>query len=165
MWESINQYYNLSNPQDLQSALLQQVNAYTDYFQYRSSLEELIEAYDETLEDSDFASWLNYGANPENADRLGMAAMASLRQSAGLFDEILERAKKNLSFILKAALTASSDIQVMVWGEAYSVEPGTLDSLLSTLFDEFVEVGFDNAGEDRLGFFLDFMKKFFSQDT
>lgn len=154
MKNPMNVPYDFSNPQELKDALLHAAEAYVEYSRCWAKSENLLEDFDETLENSDFPSWLLMSAGPEGVDKLTYDAAAALRAASDLVSLVMDRAQANLAVVLRAILAATPEVQMTVWGAAYNNSEKERDDLLGELFDAFAEEGHADSDEEALPAFL-----------
>lgn len=156
MDEIANIPHDLDNPDELQDALLTAIGSYMAHFSCWARQAALLEDYDETLEDSDFAAWIRRGRDQEGSETLAAEVLASLSESEALLSQASDHARETLSLLLKVVFTSPPDIQTMVWGETYAVPAREMDEMLAGLFDELAESGAECIEEDAETFFLTF---------
>lgn len=151
--------YDLTSAADLKQALLVTVAAYRDYWNYKNTLIELEENYDESLEYCDTASWLDMGCAPEKADVLTVEGMTVLNAASDVFDKLTERAKRNCVKIVKAVLSAPPATQKTVFGHEYKIEPQGMDARIDELFDMLDETDYHHSMPENLNAFLEVMNE------
>lgn len=149
--------YDLTNPDDLSQAFLLTVAACMDYRRYWRSLERICEEFDESVENYDTASWINMGYKPEKADELAMDAAGAVGEAADIFWEIIERSDRNCAMIIKAILSAPTEVQKKVWGKAYSIPVNERDTKIKKLFEGLLESDVHYAIPDNRDEFLRLM--------
>lgn len=155
--------YDLTNPADLKQAFRLTVAACMDYRDYRRTMEQVYENFDESIEYYDTASWINMGYDPEKADTLSMEALGALSETSDLFGQLAERADRSCTVILKAILASPPDVQREVWGRAYSFPPEEVDHRIAGLFEEIDEAETHYEMEKNLTEFLSVMAAVWSE--
>jgi len=150
--------YDLTNPDDLRQAFLLTVAACMDYRGYWRSLENIAENLDESVEHYDTVTWINMGRSPEKADDLAMEAVEALSEASNVFDQMIERADRNCTVILKAVLSASPAVQKDVLGRTYSLPANELDKRIKELFDGLDEIDMHYQMDENRDAFLKLME-------
>jgi hypothetical protein len=151
--------YDLNKAEDLEQALLLTVAVYRDYRQYGTTLDLLIEDYDETLEHDDPASWINLGLAPEKVDDLSYDGLDALESASRIFNKIIERAKAKCALIIKAILSTPPATQQAVLGKEYRIKLEEMDEMIEGLFNDLDEAEYHYPMKDNRDALLEIMKE------
>jgi len=155
--------YDLTNPDDLKQAFLLTVAASMDYRRYWRSLENIAEEFDESLEYYDTAAWLNMSLNPGKSDVLSMEAAGMLSVTSDIFSQLIERADRSCTTILKAILAAPAAVQQDVLGRAYSIPANELDERIKILLEGLDESDMHYQMEKNREAFIELMESMWEE--
>ncbi|MCL2152749.1 MAG: hypothetical protein FWH57_07315 [Oscillospiraceae bacterium] len=151
--------FDLSKTEDLKQALELAVGAYRDYFHYESTLAEMVEDFDESLEHFDTITWVNMTRAHKKTDSLAVACAASLSTAYNNFVDFSDKARDYLSVLLKIILTAPNATQEEILGDAYNISPKEINNLLEELYDSLSDAEYKYAIPDNLKVFLEVLKE------
>ncbi len=97
--------------------LLESVSFYTDIEHYYSTIIDLDEKYDETLEDYDWATWFG-----KSHGKITSMASATLSNAMKIFGNLSGKAEERLYQVYQEICALSEEEQKEIWGKKRNLE-------------------------------------------
>jgi hypothetical protein len=151
---------------ELNRAFRMACTAFMAIREYDAQLFQIEEDFDESLENFDTASWINFTLNPDKADALARRTAGALRHATSRMGDAYDKAHKHMLKTLKAVLSAPDELQAQLLGKSYKLSAAEIKSFLKEGMEELTEECYPQSKQYE--FFVrvvkDRLERFISRD-
>ncbi len=159
--------YDFKNPDDIVEATIMATAEYVDFTYYCDILEELHEAFDQTLEVFYPSEWLNLGPKIDNADKNLVQAEKNVRKVQNVFEKLMDLAERKCAEMWRIVFYQSPDtVKKRLFGDVITFDKDLIDDVLSEkMYKVFDEIEYDGVVEHSAKSFAKSLKALLIQMT
>lgn len=128
--------YDFNNMDQLADAFKMTIAEYIDYQDYHMTVENVMEAFDESLEYYDPVTWMSLHSDDVKGDKLAAKTSRTLRKTGDCLYDISKRAQEKCKDMLVLILGMSIDYRQAVLGKAYLYDEDAIEAV----FEDCVEI-------------------------
>ena len=153
--------FDFKNADDLKEAFKFSVCEYLDYKHYWSTLSQLDESFDESIEYYDPVNWMNMSIGEEIDDKLLKKAIKSISESEKVFYQLFQRSEEKCKKIFAIILKSEEKMQLEILNQYYKYD----ESLIDEVFDDerIFSLKYIHNMEKAYDSFLDYINEVLSE--
>lgn len=128
--------YDFNKMDELADAFMMIIAEYIDYQNYHMTVENVIEAFDESLEYYDPVTWMSLHSEDIKGDKLAVKTSNALGKTGNFLFDLSKRAKQKCKDMLVLILGMSTDYRQAVLGKAYLYN----EDVIEAVFEDCMEI-------------------------